>query len=264
MPEIVVSRGEIATVRLNRPDRGNSVTPDITEQLQVEIASLLDDADVRGIVLTGTGKVFCAGADVKAQFEMYREQGLDAVIDYLVDPWMPSVQRTIRALRTAHVPVVAAVNGAAAAGGCDFALACDARVASSRARMTESYINLGMVPVGGGAHLLTALAGPALARRMILTGSVLSAQESLAAGLVDEVVDHDDLLDRAASVAADLAAAPRESVRAARELVRLGDQAAWEAALDASYEANVRLLREPAVQERLRGVLERFGDRAGA
>jgi enoyl-CoA hydratase/carnithine racemase len=264
MAEIEVTQGEIATVRLNRPDRGNSVTPDVTEQLQVELAALLDDDEVRGIVFTGTGKVFCAGADVKAQFQMYEEQGLDAVIDYLVDPWMPSVQRTIRALRACEVPVVAAVNGAAAAGGCDFALACDARVASTRARFTESYINLGMVPVGGGAHLLTSLAGRSVATRMILTGSVLSAEESRSAGLVDEVVEHDDLLNRASDLAADLASAPPASVRAARGLVRLHDDAAWDAALKASYDANVRLLQEEAVRERLRGVLERFGRRADA
>ena len=147
MDDIVISSADgVGTVRLNRPDRGNSVTPDVVTRMGEAVHDLAETDGIGAVVLTGTGKVFCAGADVREMFDVYHADGPDGLMGYLADTWMPAVQRTVRQLWNAPVPVVAAYNGAATAGGLDFGLACDVRIAASTARFAESYVNLGHGP----------------------------------------------------------------------------------------------------------------------
>ena len=186
---MVSSTNGVGTVRLNRPDRGNSVTPDVVTRMGEAVRDLAETDGIGAVVLTGTGTVFCAGADVREMFDVYNADGPDGLMDYLADTWMPAVQRTVRQLWNAPVPVVAAYNGAATAGGLDFGLACDVRIAASSARFAESYVNLGMVPVAGGAYLLPSLIGLEQALRLIATGAFLTAQEALSLGMVSEVCD---------------------------------------------------------------------------
>ena len=177
MDDIVISSADgVGTVRLNRPDRGNSVTPDVVSRMGEAVNDLAETDGIAAVILTGTGKVFCAGADVREMFDVYQADGPDGLMGYLADPWMPAVQRTVRQLWNAPVPVVAAYNGAATAGGLDFGLACDVRIAASTARFAESYVNLGMVPVAGGAYLLPSAIGLTQASRLIATGAFLTAQ----------------------------------------------------------------------------------------
>jgi enoyl-CoA hydratase/carnithine racemase len=133
--EVVVSVDEpVATVRLNRPNRANSVTPEVVTRLGEAVAELAGTAEIKAVVITGTGKVFCAGADVNEMYLVYQDSGIEGLCGYLADTWMPAVQRTVRLIWGAAKPVVAAFNGAATAGGLDFGLACDQRVASTRAK----------------------------------------------------------------------------------------------------------------------------------
>ena len=188
--DVVVSVDDgIGVVRLNRPDRSNSVTPAVVTRMGDAVAELAEAGDVRAVVLTGTGKVFCAGADVREMFDVYNADGADGLMTYLAETWMPAVQRTVRLLWSAPLPVVAAYNGSATAGGLDFGLACDTRVAASTATFAESYVNLGMVPVAGGAYLLPSLIGLAPASRMIATGEFISADTALQLGMVAEVCE---------------------------------------------------------------------------
>ena len=213
---------------------------------------------VRAVVLTGTGSVFCAGADVREMYAVYRDDGADGLMDYLGDIWMPAVQRTVRALWAAPKPLVAAFNGAATAGGLDFGLTCDMRVAATNARFAESYVNLGMVPVAGGAYLLPRLVGHSAATELLASGRLIDATRAEDLGLVDEVCAPDDLLTRAAELAERLTAGPAATFAALKRVVRLAAGPELDAALRASLEANIALIARDDVRARILAVMERF------
>ena len=257
--DVVISVADgVGTVRLNRPDRGNSVTPKVVAQLGQAVAELAETDGIGAVVLTGTGKVFCAGADVREMFEVYTDDGPDGLMDYLSTTWMPAVQRTVLQLWDAPVPVVAAYNGAATAGGLDFGLACDVRIASSTARFAESYVNLGMVPVAGGAYLLPSLIGSAQALHMIASGSFITASEALAYGMLNEVCDVDDLPRRSIEVARQMTSGPKRTYAAAKHVARSAGRADLQNALAASLAANIDIIAHDDVRARILAVMERF------
>lgn len=263
MNDILISTHDgVGRVQLNRPDRGNSVTPDVVARMGDAVEDLAQTDGVGAVVLTGTGSVFCAGADVQEMYGVYQGDGSDGLMDYLAVTWMPAVQRTVRQLWHAEVPVVAAYNGSATAGGLDFGLSCDLRVASSDARFAESYVNLGMVPVAGGAYLLPLLIGIAEASRMIATGRFIDADEALRLGMLNEVVPREDLDDRAGAVAREMIHGPASTYARAKRIARAAASVELDAALDASLQANIELIATPEVRDRILHVMERYSVRA--
>ncbi len=261
MDDVVVSKSEgIGTVRLNRPDRGNSVTPDVVARMGQAVQDLAESADVGAVVLTGTGSVFCAGADVREMFDVYHRDGPDALMSYLADVWMPAVQQTVRLLWNAPAPVVAAYNGAATAGGLDFGLTCDVRIAAAGARFAESYVNLGMVPVAGGAYLLPSLIGLARASRMIATGEFITADEALSLGMLSEVCAEEDLMARANDVARAMTHGPSATYARAKKVARAAATRELDDALDESLAANIDLIARSEVRDRVLAVMERYSE----
>jgi 2-(1,2-epoxy-1,2-dihydrophenyl)acetyl-CoA isomerase len=257
--DIVISSADgVGTVRINRPDRGNSVTPDVVTRLAAAVSDLVDSDTISAVVLTGTGSVFCAGADVKDMFEIYSADGPDALMDYLGLTWMPAVQRTVRTLWSARKPLIAAYNGAATAGGLDFGLSCDVRLSARSARFAESYVNLGMVPVAGGAYLLPSLVGLSTATRMLASGAFIDADEALRTGMVAEVCDDDRLLDRVHEVALEMSQGPSATFARAKQVARAAATVELEAALQESLAANIQLIALPEVRGRILAVMERY------
>ena len=257
--DIVVERVEAtAVVRLNRPRRGNSVTPAVVAELGDVVESLCAADDVRAVVLTGTGRVFCAGADVAEMHAVYVADGADGLMTYLAETWMPAVQHTVRRLWAASKPLVAALNGAATAGGLDFGLTCDVRIAAEEARFAESYVNLGMVPVAGGVFLLPRLVGPSHGARLLATGRLVPAAEAERIGLVDEVCPADRLLDRAVEVATEMARGPAATFARTKAAARLAETPQLHAALAESLQANIDLIARGDVRERMVAVMERY------
>jgi enoyl-CoA hydratase/carnithine racemase len=260
--DVVVSVDDgIGVVRLNRPDRGNSVTPAVVTRMGDAVAELAE-AGVRAVVLTGTGKVFCAGADVREMFDVYNADGADGLMTYLAETWMPAVQRTVRLLWSAPLPVVAAYNGSATAGGLDFGLACDTRLAASTATFAESYVNLGMVPVAGGAYLLPSLIGLAPASRMIATGEFISADTALQLGMVAEVCEASALAQRATEIAREMTQGPARTYARAKQVARARATKDLDTALQASLAANIELIALAEVRDRIVNVMERYSVRA--
>ena len=217
---------------------------------------------MRAVVLTGTGKVFCAGADVREMFDVYNADGADGLMTYLAETWMPAVQRTVRLLWSAPLPVVAAYNGSATAGGLDFGLACDTRLAASTATFAESYVNLGMVPVAGGAYLLPSLIGLAPASRMIATGEFISADTALQLGMVAEVCDASLLAQRATEIAREMTQGPARTYARAKQVARARATKDLDTALQASLAANIELIALAEVRDRIVNVMERYSVRA--
>ena len=211
----------IATVTLNRPDALNAFDQPALSGLLRAFRTLGADQSVRVIVVTGAGaRAFAAGADIKAMallnFEAARAFGALG-------------QAVTRAIETVPQPVIAAVNGYAFGGGCEVALACDIRLASTSAVFAQPEVSLGIPPGWGGTQRLPRLVGPGLAAEMILTGRRVEAAEALRIGLVNAVHEPDALMGAAREMALRIAANSRVAVAAARQAMAV----AWGADINA-------------------------------
>lgn len=179
----------VAVLTLDRPDKLNALTPEMTAELARHVAAVNDSPDVRSVVLTGTGRAFCAGSDIS---------GLD---DYAT-PWEFGLRQDYGdLLRTLRKPVIAAINGHALGGGLELALACDIRIAADTATFSAPEIKLGWIGGSGQSALLAHSVGPSNAALMLLTGDSVDAATALRWGLISEIVPGDALLTRARELA---------------------------------------------------------------
>ncbi|MBP2403435.1 enoyl-CoA hydratase/isomerase family protein [Streptomyces syringium] len=228
----------VAWITLNRPGVLNAITPDQRERL----ISLLDqdsaDPGVRAVVITATGKGFCAGADLRTASTAPAERVPGDVARTI----RRGAQRLISAVLDCEKPVIAAVNGTAAGLGAHLALACDLVLAAESARFIEVFVRRGLVPDGGGAYLLPRLVGPQRAKELLFFGDALTATEAERLGLVNRVVPETELATTARSWAARLATGPTRTLALAKQLVNAsldGDRAAAFAAEAAAQEINM-------------------------
>ena len=221
-PFLLIERdGPVVIATLNRPDERNAISETAHSQEIADFcAAMTRDASVRAIVLTGAGKAFCAGGNVK---HMRDKAGMFGGSPFDIrNRYRTGIQMIPTALYKLEVPVVAAVNGPAIGAGLDLACMCDVRVASSRALFAESFVKLGIVPGDGGAWLLPRVIGMARASLLTLTGETIDAARALEYGLVAEVVEPDQVLGRALEVAQSIAANPGHATRMAKRLLREG------------------------------------------
>lgn len=175
----------VGTITLNRPDVYNALNDGITYELQDALKAVAKDDAVRVVVLTGAGKAFCSGQDLKAASGGEKRSFMDS----LHKRYNP----IIRAMRSLPKPIIARLNGVAAGAGCSLALACDLIVAAEEATLIEVFINIGLVPDSGSSYFLPRLVGMAKAFELCSMGSRVKAQEALALGLVNRVVPADQL-----------------------------------------------------------------------
>ncbi|WP_113704446.1 enoyl-CoA hydratase-related protein [Nonomuraea lactucae] len=192
----------VATITLDRPDAMNSLTADLKEALLDALRQAAGDPEVRAVLLTGSGRAFCAGQDLRehaANLEAGR--GLADTVRRHYNP-------TIELLTTMPKPVVAAVNGVAAGAGAALTFACDLRVVSEKAKFALAFAGIGLAPDSGASWTLQRLAGPGRAAELLLLGEPLDAARALELGLVTRVVPADDVLKTAQELAARLAQGP--------------------------------------------------------
>jgi len=214
MSEVVqVERnGGVATIRMNRPERMNAYNAEMGDALLAAALSVSADPSVRCVVLTGAGKAFSAGGDVEMMASI-RGEGSQGFLDLTV-----RLHAFIATLRRAPKPVVAAVNGVAAGAGFSFALACDTTVATTSARFTLGYQNIGLSPDGGMTFFLARALGTQRAMEMTLFSKVLSASLAASWGLVHEVFPDAEFAARVDALASQLAAGPTLAYARAKEL----------------------------------------------
>ena len=209
---LVEVRDRIALVRLNRPEVRNAINAQVQADLRAALEEMRDDDAVGVVVITGVGeKAFAAGADIGQLRNYDLRTGLTS-----------SMQRLYDEVESYAKPTIAAVNGYALGGGCELAMACDIRIASTAARFGLPETNLSVLPGAGGTQRLARLAGVGRAIDMILTGRMLSAPEALAAGLVTRMAEPDELLATAREVAEAILAKGPLAVRLAKLVVRTG------------------------------------------
>ncbi|PAY23491.1 enoyl-CoA hydratase [Dietzia natronolimnaea] len=232
-PLVVERADHIETWTLNLPETRNAISdPAIVDALCARVAVVNADHDVRAVVLTGAGSAFSAGGNVK---NMVDRTGMFGGSPYeLRDGYRTGIQRIPRALYHCEVPVIAAVNGPAVGAGCDLAVMCDLRVASTKSWFAESFVQLGIIPGDGGAWLLTKAIGPARAAEMALTGDRVKAEQAAAWGLVNEVVEPEELLPAARALAGRVAKNPPHAVRMAKRLLRESQHQSLESLLELS------------------------------
>lgn len=207
----------VRLVRIQRPDARNALNRDVRAFINRYFAEMSEDPEVRAIVLAGSPKYFAAGGDIR---EMNSRDTIAKAI---------SADRTIN-LATCKKPIVAAVNGYALGGGCEYAMQCDVVVASSEATFGQPEVKLGLVPGAGGTQRLPRIVGKSNAMYMLLTGDFISAQDALRMGLVSEVVEG-DCEPRAIEIAKTIASMPPITVQQIKDVVLNGADIPLSAAL---------------------------------
>ncbi|HYU62389.1 MAG TPA: enoyl-CoA hydratase [Verrucomicrobiae bacterium] len=225
---VVESEGGIGWIRLNRPEKMNAIGALTRQQLGEAIKQAERDDAVRVVVLTGSGRAFCSGADVT---EMVQGGGMRTPEDVgkvLRNEYMPMLMR----LRTMPKPVIAAMNGPAVGIGASYALACDIRIAAPEAYLMEAFVNIGLAPDGGVSWLLPRLAGTGVAYEMFFTGKPLPAEAAHRLGVINRVVPAERLEEEVRDLANQLAAQPRQAMAGAKRAVNHALGSSYEEAME--------------------------------
>ncbi|UCF94364.1 MAG: enoyl-CoA hydratase [Desulfobacterales bacterium] len=205
----------IATITLNRPESMNAYNIVMLNELTAALEEAAVDDEIRAVVLTGEGRAFSAGADVKGAEALV---GLQKIREEKQDI-LKLVVRVVLTIRQMPKPVVAALNGVAAGGSANFALACDMIIASEKAKLAENFINIGLVPDGGGTFFLPERIGYQRAAEIFFTGKILSAQEAFDLGLYNRIVPPEEVLTVAREMARELAQRPPLAIAAGKTIL---------------------------------------------
>ncbi len=236
----------IATVTLNRPDSLNAFAGTMREDLlaAIQVASNCS----RVLILRGTGKAFCSGGDVRVMENLGDED---------MKSFIQQGKRVVTILRSLPIPTVASIHGVAAGAGFSLALACDFRIAARSTRLGATFSRLGLHPDWGGTYFLTRLAGPGVARDLVLSGRLVDSDEAFRLGLVNWVVTDEDLPRFTLERAGDLRDAAPGSVRWAKEAIVLAEDASLEEVLDFEERAQLACFATEDRREGVRAFLEK-------
>jgi len=246
----------VATLVLNRPEKLNAFADDMREQFVSAIDSIASRQSVRVLVVTGAGRAFCAGGDVSYMVRLKEQEvPYQAGLATLVAAGETAIARLV----SLPFPTIACVNGAAAGGGCNLALACDIRIASERATFGQSFVRIGLHTDWGGTYFLPRLVGLSKALELCWLGDLVDAQEALRIGLVNRVVPHEQLDEETRTLAVRLASAPQTSVRAAKRNLRASEDRTLGECLDAEHEAQAACWESADSDEGVRAFVEKRG-----
>ncbi|MFQ5746062.1 MAG: enoyl-CoA hydratase/isomerase family protein [Gemmatimonadota bacterium] len=249
---LVEVRDRVGTLTLNRPDKLNALVGDMRDAIADGLADLAQSPDVRVVVITGAGRAFCAGADVGYLASLMEAERIEEA-RLLVE----AGRRVVTLISEMPKPVIAALNGPAAGGGANMALACDLRIASDRAAIGQTFNRIGLHPDWGGTYFLPRLVGPARAAELVFLAEMVGAEEAARIGLVNRVVPHEDLRAETARLADRLAAKPAGALRLAKRALRLSPGAGLQDMLDYELEAQTECFRSADAREGTRAFLEK-------
>ncbi|MBS7288693.1 MAG: enoyl-CoA hydratase [Candidatus Freyarchaeota archaeon] len=205
----------VAVVTLSRPERLNALDEKAARELLDCLERCEGDEAVRVVVITGEGRAFSAGGDVKGMLRSVEEGRPGEFMDRLTDP----LYRVALRIRETGKLVIAAVNGHAMGAGFNLAIACDIVIASDKAVFAQSFVRLGLIPGMGGTYLLTRLIGPLRAGELFYTGRTVEAQEALQLGIVNRVVPHEELMEEVMKIAKSLARGPALALARTKRLL---------------------------------------------
>jgi 2-(1,2-epoxy-1,2-dihydrophenyl)acetyl-CoA isomerase len=252
----VQKQGPIAILTLNRPDAMNALgEPGDGEAVRDACAQVNADKSIRCAILTGAGKGFSAGGNVKAMRDRVGSfAGNPAEVR---DAYKNGVHMIVRALYGIEVPLIAAVNGAAIGLGCDVACMADIRISSDKARYGVTFLKVGLIPGDGGAWLLPRIIGMSRAAELLYTGNLIDAQTAEAWGLVSKVVPGEKLMDEAIQLATSIAKQPPHALRVTKQLLRHGTQATYDTIMEMSAAAQGLMHHTKDHEEGVAAILEK-------
>lgn len=254
MAEVEVGRdGGVQTITLNRPEKLNAFAGTMREDLLSALRSAEADEGCRAVIVTGAGRAFSAGGDVERMRALRNESDSAAGMRALLDVGA-AIVRQIAAMPK---PVIAAVNGIAAGAGCNLALACDYRMASTTAKLGETFVRIGLSADWGGTWLLPRLVGPSRAMELLLTGRMVEGDEALAIGLVDRVVAPEALKDECTKLARDIASGPPVAMAAIKRTLRASARNSFAAQLELEADEQVRVFATEDAEEGLTAFFEK-------
>lgn len=250
---VVLTRdGPVATLLLNRPEKLNPLDEEMCRGLAAALSMVAREPGLRVAVITGAGRGFCAGGDIRKMFELKSKNQAAALRAFL-----EAGHELVRQIRRLPKPVLAAVNGPAAGGGMNLALACDLRLASDQATFSQAFVKIGLHPDLGGTFFLPRLVGTGRAMEMFFLGEALSAAEAYRLGLVNFLVPHEELAQEAHKIAGRLAeAAPLPLTLLKRSLLQR-QEAELDRTLEYEVGAQVQCFDSEDFAEGLRAYLEK-------
>ena len=228
-------RDAIAVITLNRPAALNA----LTVAMGHEFRSAMNEAresGARAIVLTGAGRAFCAGGDLREMREMAEKDGRPQAF---FDEPLKLIHGCIRLIRETPLPVIAAVNGMATGGGCNFALACDLVIAAEGAQFNQAFVKVGLTPDCGGTFILPRLVGWKRATELLMTGDMIDARRAAEMGMINAVVADGELMTEALKLASRLASAPTAALARIKSLLEQSATNDYNAQLDLEHQAQI-------------------------
>ncbi|MEM7779634.1 MAG: crotonase/enoyl-CoA hydratase family protein [Pseudomonadota bacterium] len=227
----IAKTGSVTTLTIDRAETMNPLgAPGDGDEFTSVCNTINRDMETRCVILTGAGRAFSAGGDIKAMREKSGTFG--GATPAISDGYRNNIHMMLRALHSLRVPVIAAVNGPAIGLGCDVACLADIRIASEKAKFGVTFLKLGIIPGDGGTWILPRVIGMSRASELFYTGDVIGAEQAQDWGLVSRVVPHDDLLSEAESLAGRIAQMPPHSLRQSKMLLRQGQQVSYDTALE--------------------------------
>ena len=235
----VEMREAVGIITLNRPASLNALTTEVGQEFQSAVSEV-QTRGARAVVITGAGRAFCAGGDLR---EMQKIAEREGKVEAFFDEPLRVLNECILLIRRVPLPFIAAVNGAASGGGCNLALACDLVIAGETARFNQAFIKIGLVPDCGGTFILPRLIGWKRAAELMMTGEIVTAERALEMGMINAVVPDEELLARALAMAEKLAQAPTVAIGRIKELL--------EASATNDYGGQLELERETQIQSGL-------------
>ena len=242
--------GAVARLTLNRPDRLNSLTLGMLGELSAVLTDLDGDESVRVVILTGMGRAFCAGQDLTDHEAMDDTRAVRSVVERHYNP-------VIRQIRSLSQPVIAAVNGVAAGAGCSLALACDIAVATASAKFINAFVNIGLIPDGGGSYFLPRLIGQARALGMTLLGEPLDAKIAAEWGLIWKAVPDSDFAGEVEALAKRLAEMPTVTIGLIKHAINVSGHHSLEQQLAVEAELQAAAAETEDYQEGRAAFLEK-------
>lgn len=246
---LLEKRGNIALVTLNRPDALNSFSVEMREGLAVTFENFAGDDDVRAVVVTGAGRAFSAGGDIKGWGDIKKTNKMQAVMEF--------AHRAVRGITSLEKPVIAMVNGDAIGAGCNLALACDLIIASESARFGEVFVKVGLGPDWGGAYLLPRLVGMAKAKELLFTGKIIGAKEALGMGLINSVVPQEKLKETVMKLAEKLSRSATKAIGMTKTFLHTAWQMDLKEALEYEAFAQNELMKTVDHQEAVKAFLNK-------
>lgn len=243
----------VATIQMNRPDALNALSLQLTRDLEAALHKAISDK-ARAVVLTGSGRAFCSGGDLREMQSMWKKEG--RIEAFLEEP-LKALHTLILLIRETPVPFIAVVNGVCAGAGTNLALACDLVIAAEDASFNEAFVRIGLSPDGGGTFFLTRGVGEKIAAELFMTGGTIDAKRAAEIGMINRVVPADSLMEESAKMATKLAQSPTGAIGRIKRMLNASSSNNLSQQLDLEHECQIESERSNDFKEGVAAFFEK-------